>query len=129
MSLSPPENSDDAFSVALDKISAGVDIVSKVTAPDDAYMEGIQALATEKAKAVVRNEWMLIELRKRYGNNIIGFLWVYFVVTMICVVASGFHILNFSLPEVVLASLVGGTAVSVLGVVGTVAAGLFRKPG
>jgi hypothetical protein len=91
-------------------------------------MEEIAQLNAERARAIVANEWMLIDLRKKYGKNIIRFMWVYFTFTAVVIVLVAFRAGGISLPENVLAALVGGTAVSVLGVVGTVAAGLFKPP-
>ena len=57
----------------------------------------------------------------------IRFLWVYFVVAIGLICLDATSIIELSDP--VAAALIGGTAVSVLGVVGTVVAGLFKvKP-
>jgi hypothetical protein len=51
-------------------------------------------------------------------------LWAYFTVAIAIVVARGVGWI--ALPDTVLMALIGGTAVSVLGVVGTIVAGLFK---
>lgn len=78
----------------------------------------------EKHQLANDNEKALIDLRKSYGQNMIRFLWVYFAVAMVTVILDGAGILK--LPPEVIVALIGGTAVSVLGVVGTIVAGLFR---
>lgn len=70
------------------------------------------------------NERALINLRKSYGRNMIRFLWAYFFVALGIVIAGGAGWLTVAEPVSV--ALIGGTAVSVLGVVGTIVAGLFR---
>jgi hypothetical protein len=70
------------------------------------------------------NERLLINLRKKYGDTIVSFLWIYFIFTVNCILFSAIGLV--SIDPAVLAAIVGGTAVSVLGVVGTVAAGLFK---
>jgi hypothetical protein len=81
----------------------------------------------EKAQIANDNERALIGLRKSYGRNMVRFLWIYFIVAIGAVLASGAGWLH--LPDSVAVALVGGTAVSVLGVVGTIVAGLFRVKG
>lgn len=119
----PPPNNFDAL---LKRIAAGVERVQKESAPDTKDIEEVAALVLEKERAAIQNEWLLIELRERYGRNIIRFLWVYFFFTAACIIVTSYGVYRVS--ETVLAALVGGTAVTVLGVVGTVAAGLFRPP-
>lgn len=90
-----------------------------------ATLERDQALLDlDRARLTNDNERGLIDLRKTYGRNMIRFLWAYFVIAIAIVVADGCRWL--SLPDTVLVSLIGGTAVSVLGVVGTIVAGLFK---
>jgi hypothetical protein len=83
-----------------------------------------EALQAEYQGLLNKNEKLLIELRQKYGDTIVKFLWVYFIFMINCVLFSSIGFV--SIDPLVLAAIVGGTAVSVLGVVGTVAAGLFR---
>jgi len=114
--------------VLLDKIGKGVSAVKAERVPDEKDIAEEFDLDFEKKRAELRNEWMLIGLREKYGENIINFLWVYFVFAMSVLVFDAYHIGGFELPDIVLTAIVGATAVSVLGVVGTVAAGLFKPP-
>jgi len=84
-------------------------------------------LEIDKAALLNENERTLITLRKRLGTNLIVFLWLYFLVSTALIVADSLE-LPFKLPDGVAVALIGATAVSVLGLVGTVAAGLFRAP-
>lgn len=94
------------------------------SAPDAKDIEEIVRLELDRAELTNENERTLIGLRKSYGRNMIRFLWFYFVVAMGMVLAAGLGWLTLS--ESVTVALIGGTAVSVLGVVGTIVAGLFR---
>ena len=100
--------------------------MQRESAPDAKDLEEVRALNREKIKLENKNENLLISLRETYGRNIIRFLWVYFIFTALAIFISAFSLKAFNIPQPVLVALVGGTAVSVLGVVGTVAAGLFR---
>lgn len=118
----------DEIESILSKVAKGVPKVEAEKGPDEKDIREEISLEFERKAAAVANEWMLIDLRKKYGRNIIRFLWVYFLFSVVVIGADAFHAYGFALPESVLAAIVGGTAVSVLGVVGTVAAGLFRPP-
>jgi hypothetical protein len=117
-----------SLSERLSLIAKGVPKVASETAPDQNDLAELVAIEVAKKHAELENEWLLIGLRKSYGRNIIRFLWTYFIFACICMIVSAFHPWGFALPEGVQVALVGGTAVSVIGVVGTVAAGLFRPP-
>lgn len=108
----------------LEAIRSGLSRVQADAAPDDKDIEEIARLELDRAALNNENERTLIGLRKSYGRNMIRFLWVYFVVALGLVTLSGCGWL--ALPESVAVALIGGTAVSVLGVVGTIVAGLFR---
>ncbi len=112
----------------LELIARGVDRVRKETTPDAKDLAELVAIEIEKKRAELDNEYLLIGLRKSYGKNIIRFLWFYFGFAISGVAISAVHPFGISLPESVQIALIGGTAVSVIGVVGTVAAGLFRPP-
>jgi hypothetical protein len=130
--LNSQSSNHDDFDARLTRITSGIARVKSTTQLDPKDVEEIVALAIGKVRAEVSNELLLIKLREKYGRNIIRFLWVYFGFTSICILLNATQSMLFSatlsFSETVLAALVGGTAVSVLGVVGTVAAGLFRPP-
>jgi len=96
-------------------------------APDSKDIEEMLRLELDRGALLNENERTLIELRKKLGKNLIRFLWSYFAVSTVLIVADSLP-LAFQLPEGVAVALIGATAVSVLGLVGTVAAGLFRAP-
>jgi hypothetical protein len=117
-----------SYADKLQLIARGVDRVKRETAPDSKDIAEVVSIEVAKSRAVLDNELLLIGLRKSYGKNIIRFLWWYFAVTCVGLVISAIKPWGIALPEAVQIALVGGTAVSVIGVVGTVAAGLFRPP-
>ncbi|TGR84559.1 hypothetical protein EN866_33150 [Mesorhizobium sp. M2D.F.Ca.ET.223.01.1.1] len=119
---------DDEIAAKLSKIGKGVALAEAETTPDKKDLQEEEDLERQKKLAHVKNEWMLIGLREKYGENIINFLWTYFVFAMAVLIFHAYHVGGFNLPESVLTAIVGATAVSVLGVVGTVAAGLFKPP-
>jgi hypothetical protein len=97
------------------------------SAPDSKDLEEIIRLEIDKYSLLNENERTLINLRKNLGKNLIRFLWTYFGVSTVLIIADSLPI-PFHLPPGVAVALIGATAVSVLGLVGTVAAGLFRAP-
>lgn len=62
-----------------------------------------------------------------FSNKIFRFVVGYCCFVAAALVASGFAALNFRLPESVLTTLVGSTAVAVLALIGSVVAGLFKR--
>jgi hypothetical protein len=126
VSSEPPPNED--FESRLKLIGRGIKRVEAEKAPDSKDLLETVRIEAARAQAALMNEYLLIDLRKKYGRNIIRFLWVYFGFAVICLAVSAAHPYGIALSEGVLIAIVGGTAVSVIGVVGTVAAGLFRPP-
>lgn len=108
-------------------VRAGLRKVKEDSGFDEQDVKELVALEIARVELELSNESALIKLRKRYGKNLIRFLWWYFIITVLLIVADALP-LPFELPEPVEVALVGGTAVGVLGVVGTIAAGLFREP-
>ena len=91
---------------------------------DSLTEQGMREIDLDRARLVNDNERALIDLRKSYGHNMISFLWSYFTVAMVLIAVDAVTL--WDLPEGVAVALIGGTAVSVLGVVGTIVAGLFQ---
>jgi hypothetical protein len=102
----------------------GVDKANMVTSPSATDIEEAVDYEVQKQINEIRNETLLIGLREKYGHNIIRFMWVYFCFTTAAIGLNAAKIVQID--ESTLNAMIGGTAVSVLGVVGTVAAGLFR---
>lgn len=65
------------------------------------------------------------KLRQKYADKIMLFLQYYSISILFLLLFSGFPIYEFTLPESVLVSLVGSTAVAAIGLVGFIAKGLF----
>lgn len=68
---------------------------------------------------------LLDELIKPFAERAFWFMCSYCGFAAVVLVAHGFHILNFNLPDQVLGYLVGSTAVTVIGLVGMVLTGVF----
>lgn len=119
----------DALAAALLAGRARVEQESRVSSEDIALKERLERekanIDLERSQLFNDNERALIDLRKSYGNNMISFLWSYFTVAMVFIAADAVSS-TWSMPDGVAVALVGGTAVSVLGVVGTIVAGLFK---
>lgn len=114
------------FNRRLGGISAGIARIKNAPPVDQRALEEFVALYIRGEAIRVENDSILKTLRQVYGYCILIFLWVYFLFTAFCIIASAVKWKGIDIPSSVLAALVGGTAVSVIGVVGTVAAGLFR---
>lgn len=111
----------------LSVIQSGLPRVQADVAPDSKDIEEMVRLELDKAALLNENERALINLRKTLGKNLIRFLWCYFGLSTALIIADALP-LAFELAEGVALALIGATAVSVLGLVGTVAAGLFKAP-
>lgn len=104
----------------------GREIATSETEPDEKDIKEEAAYERAKRRMHIQNEALLLDLRNKYGRGLLRFMWSYSVVTLILLILDAYQVFGFNLPDEVLVALVGGTAVSVLGVVGTIAAGLFR---
>jgi len=82
----------------------------------------------EKLKTQTIEARQLISARQDYAKNIKIFMWFFGILYFVTLFLSGFEFIPFNLPTTVLATLSGATTASVLGVVGAVAAGLFKAP-
>lgn len=111
-----------------DALKAGLAKISSDEGFDENDLGEVVRAEIDRAKLENENEIALIDLRKKFGKNLINFLWRYSIITLLVVIVDGIAIIPFDVPENVAIALVGGTAVAVLGVVGTIAAGLFRAP-
>ena len=83
------------------------------------------------------NERLLVEnikdiqsvrgLRETYAAGILISLACYAVIVIVFLLLGGFSIYGFTLPDMVLITLVGSTAVAAIGLVGIIAKGLFDQ--
>lgn len=87
-----------------------------------------EALKAEVAalKGKVTYDDVRTRLMEPYAGKVFRFLIGYCVVVTAFLVAQGFSIWGFSLPESVLAVLAGSTAAAAIGLVGFVVSGLFK---
>lgn len=97
-------------------------------APDARYEEELDAF--DRAHIEYLNECVehlrnFRSLRKTYANRVYWFMIIWNLFVGFVVLAQGFGIGGFHLSTTVLTTLVGGTTVSVLGLVGFVVKGLF----
>lgn len=122
---SPAQPSGD---IDLDAIEATQDIAERKQQPDEHDIDEQRTYERSKRQFDLQNETLFLNLRGRYGRSVLLFMWVYSAFVAIILVLEALPLAFFDLPTAVLVALVGGTAASVLGVVGTVAAGLFRIP-
>ncbi len=83
---------------------------------------GERSLEKEQLKDIISNR----NLREEYAKKVLRFLYIYCAVVVTLLILQGFHIYNFKLADLVVVTLVGGTAISVIGLVGFVIRGLFR---
>ena len=88
-------------------------------------------LKNAKLREEVENIKADRELRKKYADQIITFLIYYSIGVALFLLLSGVSICGFTLltlPEKVLVTLAGSTAVAAIGLVGFIAKGLFNQP-
>ncbi len=109
-------------------IAAGRKLVEADRAPDSKDISEQIRLELDRVNIENRNLLTLTELRRIVGRHLISFMWVYFSVSIVMLLLNGFHPNGFALPSGVGLALVGGTAVSIIGVVGTLVSGLFGQP-
>lgn len=84
-------------------------------------------LKTRLAEAEGRTDVDAIRARmmEPWANKVFFFVCIYCSVLFGLVLLAGFKVCNFQLSDTVLAVLAGGTAVSVIGLIGIVVGGLF----
>lgn len=101
------------------------------------YLEMIAGLSSENeelkaklAKATAERDYEAVraQLMEPYANKVYSFLVVYCSVVGLMIVAQGFRILGFTLPDNVLSVIAGSTAAAAIGLVGFVVSGLFKQP-
>lgn len=102
--------------------------------PDDLDPEAVAAHRIEQLE--IKNDYLREriesirqdrEQRGKYADRIFHLVVGYLVTIGLIVIADGLDRVPFSVPVAALATLVGSTAVSVLGLFGIVAAYLFSK--
>ena len=119
--------------ISLDSIDKGIARVEEkkvADARDLLEIEGIKTvqLQNKLARSKIKNVKADRTMRKKYAGRILLYLEIYSGIVGTMVITHGFKLWDFALPEVVLASLVGSTAIAAIGLVGFVARGLFKAP-
>lgn len=115
--------------LGLDKIAAGVPIVSSKTSPDrhdkdeDLSLRKAEIGSIQERNADRRANR---KLRSAYAKKVYWYLISYSGFCAGLLLLIGFKVHDFSLPETVLTVIVGSTAVSAIGLVGFVVNGLFK---
>lgn len=67
------------------------------------------------------------DLRSKYASRVFGFMWIWAAFVLVILLIRGFFPNCFTLSDVVLTTLVGGTTISVVGLVGFMMQGLFHS--
>lgn len=120
--------------VSLDKIATGVGPVAQKRTKDAKDRQEEAALSQAKARAEIAtitesNRDLRVNRRMRhdYAKAVFLYLIAYSVFAGATVVCAGWRLGGFELPTIVLAAIVGSTAVSAIGLVGIVVTGLFKS--
>ncbi len=108
----------------VEDIKSGRFVVENKEKPNEFDYSENERLLEEKIKDIqsVRG------LRETYATCILISLACYAVVVIVFLLLSGFSICGFKLPDMVLITLVGSTAVAAIGLVRIIAKGLFSQP-
>lgn len=112
--------------VSIDDLSLGIDRISEKDEPDQYDILEKSNLEDQRILEEIKNLKSDRELREKYADKIIRFLEIYSSVVAVFICLHGFG-LGFTLPNEVLITLVGSTAVAAIGLVGFVAKGLFNN--
>lgn len=122
----------DKKSVTIAEIARGVGLAENKAAPNDKDRLEDNSLEARRYQAETntihqrnRDRRANRLLRARYAKAVYFYLVIYSSFAGLVVLLSGFNICGFLLPSSVLTALVGSTAVSAIGLVATVVAGLF----
>lgn len=112
--------------ISIDDLSLGLERISGKDEPDQYDILEKSNLEDQRLLEEIKNLKSDRELREKYADKIIRFLEIYSAVVAVFVFLHGFG-MKFILPDEVLITLVGSTAVAAIGLVGFVAKGLFNN--
>lgn len=112
--------------VSIHDLGLGLDRISKKGEPDQYDILEESSLEDQRIKEEINNLKSDRKLREKYADKIIRFLEIYAIVVATLICLHGFG-LGFFLPDDVLITLAGSTAVAAIGLVGFVAKGLFNN--
>lgn len=111
--------------IVVGDIVGGLVAVQSKAAPDDIDTLERNEIENAALKERIKDLQSNRRMREQYAKKIMGFLSAYSATVGGFVVASGIPSVAFSLPDGVLITLVGSTAVAAIGLVGIVVKGLF----
>ena len=112
--------------------AVGFDEGELLKKPDPVYESGRAEDAREEVsylKERVTDLQHYRELRKLYGGLVYGFMVVWSLLVFAVIFAQGLRIGGFPLEVPTITTLIGGTTISVIGLVGFIVRGLFPTPG
>lgn len=87
--------------------------------------EFLQIRKLQQAEVEIASQESDLNLRRKYANGLLVFLFAYFGFVALILVACGLKAWGFELPIGVLYVLVGSTPISAVSVVAVIARGLF----
>lgn len=122
--------------VPLESISAGLAATARKSERDDNDKREEDDLTLRRTRAEIgiieQANWdrgSNRRLRFQYARSVYRYLCCYSAGCGSVLLLSGFKVYNFSLPNEVLITLVGSTALAAIGLVGFVVSGLFKPNG
>mgnify|MGYP000130016367 CR=1 FL=1 len=85
---------------------------------------------TEILKEELKDKQHYRDLRKTYADRVFNFMCIWCIVVFLIVIADAISVLSFfHIDTSVLCTLIGGTTISVIGLVGFMMQGLFHSNG
>ena len=117
----------DTLPLNLEDVSAGLPQVQGKELPDKLDNLEVFSVEDERKRQEIENLKSDRRLREKYADRILRFLEVYAGTVALFIILHGFELFGFSMPNEVLITLVGSTAVAAIGLVGFIAKGLFDK--
>ena len=89
--------------------------------------EFLELRKLQQAEVEIASKESDLNLRRKYANSLLVFLFAYFGFVAAILIACGFAVCGFELPDGVLYVLVGSTPISAVSVVAVIARGLFAE--
>ena len=125
----PTSELDDQLDALLDAAASKTDNKLRPDKTDDedeaSHRRSLRVYEIELRREELQSRRAERNLRERYANKVFSFLVFYCCFDGIIIVCVGCDFSHFKLDKLVVAALVGSTAISAIGVVSTVVRGLF----
>ena len=123
----------DSKGIQLQDIEASLKIVEEKREPDEKDLQETRGLDARKMRAEIdaieqgnSDRAANRQLRSQYADKVYKYLSWYTFGALVITLLAGFKIQGFALPDLVLSTIVGSTAVAAIGLVGFVVNGLFK---